>query len=64
MDLYVFFIPLYFARHVSGAICTHPQERDKISPLKFEGHFTAHVTEGVRMFSKFPWHDDLYKTLQ
>jgi hypothetical protein len=27
MDLYVFFIPLYFfALHVSGAICTHPQE--------------------------------------
>jgi hypothetical protein len=24
--LYVFFIPLYFALHVSGAICTHPQE--------------------------------------
>jgi hypothetical protein len=26
MGLYVFFIPLYFALHVSGAICTHPQE--------------------------------------
>jgi hypothetical protein len=26
MDLYVFFIPLYFALSVSGAICTHPQE--------------------------------------
>jgi hypothetical protein len=26
MDLYIFFIPLYFAVHVSGAICTHPQE--------------------------------------
>jgi hypothetical protein len=27
MDLYVFFIPLYFfALPVSGAICTHPQE--------------------------------------
>jgi hypothetical protein len=26
-DLYVFFITLYFfALHVSGAICTHPQE--------------------------------------
>jgi hypothetical protein len=24
--LYVFFIPLYFTPHVSGAICTHPQE--------------------------------------
>jgi hypothetical protein len=27
MDLYVFFIPLYFALHVSGAIFTHPQEQ-------------------------------------
>jgi hypothetical protein len=27
MDLYVYFIPLYyFALQVSGAICTHPQE--------------------------------------
>jgi phosphoribosylformylglycinamidine (FGAM) synthase-like amidotransferase family enzyme len=26
MYLDVFFIPLYFALHVSGAICTHPQE--------------------------------------
>jgi hypothetical protein len=27
MDLYVYFIPLYyFALHVSGAVCTHPQE--------------------------------------
>jgi hypothetical protein len=26
MDLYIFFIPLYFALHVSGAICIHPQE--------------------------------------
>jgi hypothetical protein len=26
MDLYVFFIPLYFAVHISGAIYTHPQE--------------------------------------
>jgi hypothetical protein len=27
MYVYVFFIPLYFlALHVSGAICTHPQE--------------------------------------
>jgi hypothetical protein len=26
MDLYVFFIYLYFYLHVSGAICTHPQE--------------------------------------
>jgi hypothetical protein len=27
MVLYVFFIPLfYFAVHVSGAICTYPQE--------------------------------------
>jgi hypothetical protein len=26
MDLYGLFIPLYFALHVSGAICTHPQE--------------------------------------
>jgi hypothetical protein len=28
MDLYVYFIPVYyFALHVSGTICTHPQER-------------------------------------
>jgi hypothetical protein len=26
MALYVFFISLYFALHVSGAIFTHPQE--------------------------------------
>jgi hypothetical protein len=26
LDLYVFFISLYFAIHVSGAICTHHQE--------------------------------------
>jgi hypothetical protein len=27
MDLYVYFIPLYyFALHVWSAICTHPQE--------------------------------------
>jgi hypothetical protein len=26
MGLYVFFILLYFSLHVSGAICTHPQE--------------------------------------
>jgi hypothetical protein len=26
MYLCVIFIPLYFALHVSGAICTHPQE--------------------------------------
>jgi hypothetical protein len=25
-DLYVFFISLYFALHVSGAVCTHHQE--------------------------------------
>ena len=26
MDLYGFFIPLYFDLHVSGAICIHPQK--------------------------------------
>jgi len=25
------------------------KERVTISPLRFEGHFTTHVTEGVRM---------------
>jgi len=24
-------------------------ERDKLSSLRFEGHFTTHITEGVRM---------------
>jgi hypothetical protein len=29
---------------------TFLNERGKISPLKLEGHFTQHVTAGVRMF--------------
>jgi hypothetical protein len=28
MDLYVLCIPLYFSLHVSGAICTLPQEHN------------------------------------
>jgi len=28
---------------------TFLNERGKISPLRYECHFTAHVTEGVRM---------------
>jgi hypothetical protein len=31
MYIYIFFIPLYFALHVSGANCTHPQEH-KLQP--------------------------------
>jgi len=29
---------------------TFLNERGKISPLKYEGHFTPHVTAGVKMF--------------
>jgi len=29
---------------------TFLHKRGKISPLKMEGHFTTHVTAGVRMF--------------
>ena len=42
----------------------------KMSPLRFEGHFTKHVTDGVRMIYALPWHDEniinavlLHKTL-
>jgi hypothetical protein len=30
-------------------LITFLNERGKTSPLRFEGHLTAHVTEGVRM---------------
>ena len=30
-------------------LLTFLNERGKISPLRFEGHFSTHVTEGVRM---------------
>jgi len=30
-------------------LITFLYERDKISPLRFEGQVTAHVTAGVRM---------------
>jgi len=31
-------------------LTTFLNERGKISPLKLEGHFTTHVTAGVRVF--------------
>jgi len=41
-----------------------------MSPLRFEGHLTKHVTDGVRMIYILPWHGEniinavlLHKTL-
>jgi hypothetical protein len=51
-------------------LITFINERGRISPLRFEGHFTTHVTEGVRMILTLPLHDEniintilLHKTL-
>ena len=51
-------------------LITFLNERGKISSLRFEGQFTSHVTEGVRMIQTLPWHDEniintvlLHKTL-
>ena len=37
---------------------TFPSEWDKISPLRFEGNFTKHVRDGVRIICTLPWHDE------
>jgi len=44
--------PTILVTHFTSKIklTTFINERGKISPLKLEGHFTTHVTAGVRMF--------------
>jgi hypothetical protein len=53
--LYVFFIPLYFlALHVSGAICTHPQEpklqRTTIGVCNLWKAEVIHSISGVELY--------------
>jgi hypothetical protein len=52
-------------------LITFLNERDKVSPVTFEGQVTTHVTVGVRRIETLPWHDGnivntilLHKTLQ
>jgi hypothetical protein len=45
VDLYVFFIPLYFALHVSGAICTHPVATTTLKPINMPCKTFPHQSE-------------------
>jgi hypothetical protein len=49
MDFYVFFISLYFSLHVSGAICTHPQEHKlQITALGVCNLWKAEVINSIK----------------